>query len=361
MPVGVEQWRAAVGVMASSVSAKPRCPIDPRWKKWLKASDPVTYKGCVVMLVVIAELFSSCLHLWKKTNNSKIKEEEHVHVCPRPSRRKTRLLAVRLRPTSETVTMNLLQLLLLLCGQLLLVSCHDTTFDVGPVNCIPVSLERFATSTTSQDPYLVFKIMKDHIKCLFIWLCQMLMYLYCFSLSILRKCLSCSASLLYRKCSKKKVTERVALVMIVSSVRKRLKMVTKIVFVNQMLLMRAGDVERNPGPDTLTMADLTVLTNELHSITKVWYQFGVELKVPVVILNAIECQCKEPASCLTQLLIFWLSNTTPSPTWQTVVGALSCASIQRQDLARHIAETYCHSETGRKHHLSVLTFVQLHK
>ena len=49
----------------------------------------------------------------------------------------------------------------------------------------------------------------------------------------------------YRKYSKK---ERVALLIIVSSVRKRLKMVTKIVFVNQMLLMRAGDVERNPGP-----------------------------------------------------------------------------------------------------------------
>ena len=119
--MGVEQCRAAV---ASSISAKPQCPIGLRWKKWLKASDPVTYKGCVVMLVVIAELFSSCLHLWKETNNSKIKEEEHLHVCPRPSRRKTRLLAVRVRPTSETVTMNLLQLLLLLCGQLLLVSCH---------------------------------------------------------------------------------------------------------------------------------------------------------------------------------------------------------------------------------------------
>ena len=102
--------------------------------------------------------------------------------------------------------------------------------------------------------------------------------------------------------------------------------------------------------DTLTMADFKVLTNELHSITNVWYQFGVELKVPVVTLKAIERQYKEPASCLTQLLTFWLSNTTPSPTWQTVVGALSCASIERKDLARHITETYCHSETGSKYH-----------
>ena len=33
-----------------------------------------------------------------------------------------------------------------------------------------------------------------------------------------------------------------------NSVRAGLRVVTMIVFVNQMLLMRAGDVERNPGP-----------------------------------------------------------------------------------------------------------------
>ena len=54
--MGVEQWRAAVGAMAKASTPKPHSPIGPHWKKWLKANDPVTYKGCVVLLVSIAQL-----------------------------------------------------------------------------------------------------------------------------------------------------------------------------------------------------------------------------------------------------------------------------------------------------------------
>ena len=54
--MGVEQWRAAVGAMAKASTPKPHSPIGPHWKKWLKASDPVAYKGCVVLLVSIAQL-----------------------------------------------------------------------------------------------------------------------------------------------------------------------------------------------------------------------------------------------------------------------------------------------------------------
>ena len=52
----------------------------------------------------------------------------------------------------------------------------------------------------------------------------------------------------YRKCSKKTAMKAVVSLMIIRSVRKGLRIVTMRVFVNQMLLMRAGDVERNPGP-----------------------------------------------------------------------------------------------------------------
>ena len=54
--MGVEQWRAAVGAMANASTPKPCSPIGPHWKKWLKASYPVSYKGCVVLLVSIAQL-----------------------------------------------------------------------------------------------------------------------------------------------------------------------------------------------------------------------------------------------------------------------------------------------------------------
>ena len=54
--MGVEQWRTAVGAMAKASTPKPCSPIGSHWKKWLKASDPVAYKGCVVLLVSIAQL-----------------------------------------------------------------------------------------------------------------------------------------------------------------------------------------------------------------------------------------------------------------------------------------------------------------
>ena len=56
---------------------------------------------------------------------------------------------------------------------------------------------------------------------------------------------------MYRKCSKKTVAEGVASLMsLLFPINRRsgARVVTMIVFVNQMLLMRAGDVERNPGP-----------------------------------------------------------------------------------------------------------------
>ena len=46
----------------------------------------------------------------------------------------------------------------------------------------------------------------------------------------------------------KTAVKRMASIIIIRSVKSRLRIVTMTVFVNEMLLMRAGDVERNPGP-----------------------------------------------------------------------------------------------------------------
>ena len=80
--------------------------------------------------------------------------------------------------------------------------------------------------------------------------CQALLYLGQ-SVSLLRRSLHCWARLVYRKCSKKTVEKVVGpLVSLLFSNRVRpvLRVVTMTVFVNEMLLMIAGDVERNPGP-----------------------------------------------------------------------------------------------------------------
>ena len=102
----------------------------------------------------------------------------------------------------------------------------------------------------SNEHYSILEALKEQIQSLPVRVYLVFMYLRV-SLSLLKRCLHCSASLVYRKCSKKTVTESVASLMsLLSSVSGRtgLRVVTMTVFVNQMLLMRAGDVERNPGP-----------------------------------------------------------------------------------------------------------------
>ena len=102
--MGVEQWRAAVGAMAKSSSPKPQSPIGLHWKKWLKASDPVVYKGCVVLLVMIAQL------VWSGLKQSKEKMNEGSKcVCQQSS--KTLVLTMRSR-RNDTLMISYLLIIL---------------------------------------------------------------------------------------------------------------------------------------------------------------------------------------------------------------------------------------------------------
>ena len=192
--MGVEQWRAAVGAMARSSAPKPQSPIGPHWKKWLKASDPIVYKGCVVLLVVIAQLASSDLEQCK----DKMKGGSES-VCQSASRGKTRVLEMRARLSAVLV----ISLLLTILGNIFL----------------------FHWNSVDRQGYVVHNIISSTTD-------------------------SCTAVLdewPTTPVSEEGVDLQVSL-LLSNTVRTGLKVVTMIVFVNQMLLMMAGDVERNPGP-----------------------------------------------------------------------------------------------------------------
>ena len=121
----------------------------------------------------------------------------------------------------------------------------------------------------------ILKPLKEQINSLLVRVYLVLLYL-CVSLSLLKRCLHCSASLVYRKCSKKTVAEGVASLMSLlfsNSVRTGLRVVTMIVFVNQMLLMRAGDVERNPGPGEGREIFITVNFTHVHQLFSCAYMY----------------------------------------------------------------------------------------
>ena len=290
--MGVEQWRAAVGAMARSSAPKPQSPIGPHWKKWLKASDPVAYKGCVVLLVVVGQLVWSGVEQCKEKMQKKMKEWSAC-VCQSASMGKTRVPVMRVRPSAVLVTSFLSQVLMLLCGHILQLHCHTLvstdacTTGSDDWTGIPVSEEGLGSDgvwSRSFDPVRVGLVIllppltqltltikhhwhhildksslvlsklttgvKKWIKCLSVCVHLPLLYVYV-SVSVLKRCLQLWASVVYRKGSKKTVAEGVVWVMSVlfsGSVRTGVRMVTMIVFVNQMLLMMAGDVERNPGP-----------------------------------------------------------------------------------------------------------------
>ena len=100
------------------------------------------------------------------------------------------------------------------------------------------------------------------------------------------------------------------------------------------------------GADILTEDDLPTLLNELNDIIDIWFRFGVQLRVPISRLNAIKREHSNPDDCLMHMLIFWLSNTIPSPTWETVVDALCCAAIGREQMADKIRIKYCNQSTS---------------
>ena len=125
MPVGVEQWRAAVGAMANSAAGKPPSPIGLRWKRWLKASDPVVYKGCIVLLVVLAQLARSGLEQCR----GEVEEGGSVCAGQQTRRGKARVPAGSRRSkavlgTACLVLSFLAQLLILLCGDMLPYHTH---------------------------------------------------------------------------------------------------------------------------------------------------------------------------------------------------------------------------------------------
>ena len=244
----------------------------------------------------------------------------------------------------------------------------------------------------------ILKPLKEQINSLLVRVYLVLLYL-CVSLSLLKRCLHCSASLVYRKCSKKTVAEGVASLMSLlfsNSVRTGLRMVMMIVFVNQMLLMRAGDVERNPGPGEIhctshlytciilchySIANLYSLTANLgpddfrsvrsavYSVRNKWYDIGVELNISFQTLNAIKADCPNNcAECLREMLVVWLSRTSPPPSWSGLVEALSSEPVGEKRLAEQIHTQYCvphdvadteTETTGMKHRHCQCTYMQI--
>ena len=61
---------------------------------------------------------------------------------------------------------------------------------------------------------------------------------------------------------------------------------------------------------------------ELHPIAAEWEIIGLLLEIPHHVLKAIEIDIKDIHDCLQAMLVQWLKQSDPPPTWKNLADAV---------------------------------------
>ena len=93
---------------------------------------------------------------------------------------------------------------------------------------------------------------------------------------------------------------------------------------------------------TLVPEDLREVRSAIYSVRDKWYDIGLELNISFRTLNVIKTDCPQnSADCLREMLVEWLSRTSPAPSWSSLVEALSSEPVGEKRLAKKIHANYC--------------------
>jgi len=88
------------------------------------------------------------------------------------------------------------------------------------------------------------------------------------------------------------------------------------------------------------LTDLGTLLGSLESIRAKWYNFGLQLRVDIGILDDIAVQYSDPLDCLRETLKHWL-KTFPNCTWKCIVNALGSPIVGANVLALELERKHC--------------------
>ena len=142
-----------------------------------------------------------------------------------------------------------------------------------------------------------------------------------------------------------------------------------IVVVIPLLLVIAGDVETNPGPEggrggcntvdgvvlinlqkqkikmflfTYTEPTLKALVNELHPVCAIWFMIGLELNIPYNDLICFREKHSDFSYAMCEMLNHWLKAADdPPPSWEAVVTALRSPLVNERNVATQLESKYC--------------------
>jgi len=82
------------------------------------------------------------------------------------------------------------------------------------------------------------------------------------------------------------------------------------------------------------------VNSEVTAITD-WHSLGIALKLSPSTLEEIGANYKDPARCMTEVLVTWLRQHQTPHSWKILVSALMSPSVNRTDVAQKIAAVQC--------------------
>ena len=87
----------------------------------------------------------------------------------------------------------------------------------------------------------------------------------------------------------------------------------------------------------LTINDLKEVRTEVWEARAKWFDIGIELKLKITDLyEIIENKRGDITNCFTHMLILWLTQVDPPPTWSILADALEQPAVNLQQLAKYI-------------------------
>ena len=92
--------------------------------------------------------------------------------------------------------------------------------------------------------------------------------------------------------------------------------------------------------DTLTPNDAAKIARELNDAQSESFGLGLELEVPLPTIESIHLQHRRPRDCLLHVIIAFLKQVEPRPTWGIIVKALMSPVVNLPVLARKVEATH---------------------
>ena len=94
-------------------------------------------------------------------------------------------------------------------------------------------------------------------------------------------------------------------------------------------------------PPVLTPDDAETILDELFEAQNQSLMLGLALKLPLHEVEFIHLHYQNPKDCLIHVIVAFLEQAEPRPTWRDIVEALRSHAVNLPGLAWRVEEAHC--------------------